>query len=114
MKPRERLKQKWNIPSNCDSPFAFVPPESQLLRLTPLRSKGGIHEVESAHKFEQAWGVPFTPDEFIREASVAGHPKNLRSLLPKPLEHAIELNSRLSSSELVALRAAWFKKWIRR
>ena len=114
VKPRERLKQKWDIPSSCDSPFAFVPPESQLLRLTPLRSKGGIHEVESDHKFEQAWGVPFTPDEFIREASVAGHPKNFRGLLPKPLEYAIELNAKLSSSELVALRAAWVKKWIGR
>ena len=112
VKPRERLKKPWVVPHDCDSPDEFVPPEAQLLRLSPLRSKGGIHEVDSSHLYEQAWGVPFTPDEFVKEAYVSGHPRNLKNLLPSPLEHAISLNINLPPGDLVSLRAAWFKKWI--
>ena len=112
VKPRERLKKPWVVPHDCDSPNEFVPPEAQLLRLSPLRSKGGIHEVDSSHIYEQAWGVPFTPDEFVKEAYVSGHPRNLKNLLPSPLEHAISLNINLPPGDLVSLRAAWFKKWI--
>ena len=112
VKPRERLKKPWVVPHDCDSPNEFVPPEAQLLRLSPLRSKGGIHEVDSSHLYEQAWGVPFTPDEFVKEAYVSGHPRNLKNLLPSPLEHAISLNINLPPGDLVSLRAAWFKKWI--
>ena len=74
--------------------------------------RGGIHEVDSSHIYEQAWGVPFTPDEFVKEAYVSGHPRNLKNLLPSPLEHAISLNINLPPGDLVTLRAAWFKKWI--
>ena len=112
IKPRERLKKPWVVPHDCDSPSESVPPEAQLLRLSPLRSKGGIHEVDSSHIYEQAWGVPFTPDEFVKEAYVSGHPRNLKNLLPSPLEHAISLNINLPPGDLVTLRAAWFKKWI--
>ena len=112
IKPRERLKKPWVVPHDCDSPSESVPPEAQLLRLSPLRSKGGIHEVDSSHIYEQAWGVPFTPDEFVKEAYVSGHPRNLKNLLPSPLEHAISLNINLPPGDLVSLRAAWFKKWI--
>ena len=112
VKPRERLKKPWVFPRDCDSPSESVPPEAQLLRLSPLRSKGGIHEVDSSHIYEQAWGVPFTPDEFVKEAYVSGHPRNLKNLLPSPLEHAISLNINLPPGDLVTLRATWFKKWI--
>ena len=112
IKPRERLKKPWVVPHDCDSPSESVPPEAQLLRLSPLRSKGGIHEIDSSHIYEQAWGVPFTPDEFVKEAYVSGHPRNLKNLLPSPLEHAISLNINLPPGDLVSLRAAWFKKWI--
>ena len=114
VKPRERLKVCWTIPKDCDSPASVVPIEAQLLRLSPLRSKGGIHEVDSKHLYEQAWGIPFTPDDFIKEAYIAGHPRNFKNLLPKPIEHALNHNMQLPPGELVALRAAWFKKWIRR
>ena len=114
--PQESLNQApakpWVVPHDCDSPSDSVPPEAQLLRLSPLRSKGGIHEVDSSHIYEQAWGVPFTPDDFVKEAYVSGHPRNLKNLLPSPLEHAISLNINLSPSDLVTLRATWFKKWI--
>ena len=81
---------------------------------SPPPSKGGIHEVDSKHIYEQAWGIPFTPDDFIKEAYIAGHPRNFKNLLPKPIEHAVNLNMQLPPGELVALRAAWFKKWIGR
>ena len=114
VKPRERLKAAWTIPTDCDSPASVVPIEAQLLRLSPLRSKGGIHEVDSKHPYEQAWGIPFTPDDFIKEAYVAGHPRSFKNLLPQPIEHALNLNMQMQPSDLVALRAGWFKKWIGR
>ena len=68
--------------------------EAQLLRSTPLRSKGGIQQVDSNFVTEVAWGIPFTPDEFMAEAAKTGHPKSLKNLLPKVLEDAIDCNKK--------------------
>lgn len=109
---RERLKQPWHVPNSCDTPVPSVPCDAQLLRTTPLRSKGGIQQVESKFVTEVAWGIPFSPDEFMKEAALTGHPKSLKNLLPKVLEDAIDANLNNSSAALVASRAEWFKKWL--
>ena len=111
---RERLKKPWTVPLSCDSPVAVIPCEAQLLRSSPLRSKGGIQQVPSKFVTELAWGIPFSPDEFMNEAALAGHPKSLKNLLPRPLDHAIQMNISESPAELISVRAAWFKKWIAR
>ena len=69
-----RLKSAWNLPKQIKSVERVIPSESQLLRSTPMQEMGG-GEVE-LDEVEQAWRVPFTPDEFVAEAFKSGHPKN--------------------------------------
>ena len=54
---------------------------------------------------EQAWGIPFDPDEFVTAAVKAGHPHKLGSLLP---------NMQKPIHELREIRVNWFKRWVNR
>ena len=64
---------------------------------------------------ELAWGVPFSPDEFIQEACRRGHPKLLTKLVPGILQMAIFKNFASSSlGDLQKERAEWFSKWMNR
>ena len=115
----QRLKQAWVIPTQCDSPCPELPAGAQLLRFTPLRSKGGILQTENsynAESAEQAWGIPFGPDEFIYEAVKRGHPRSFSKLVPDILYKAIDKNfaSGSSSGDLANTRARWFSRWMER
>lgn len=128
VKPMERVKHPKTIPPDCDisHEVSEIPSESQLLRFTPLRSRGGSDKVfdrgSDSHKFdchkatqfEQAWGIPYKPSEFVREAVVAGHPHHIKNLIPEVLAKAIRKNTELSSHEICAGRAEWFKMWLAR
>ena len=88
--PMQRLKSVYTLPETCNSNFYVLPEGAQLLRTTPLRSMGCISaSVGSDGLAEQAWGIPFTPDEFIQEARVRGHPKLFTQLVPSVLQQAI-------------------------
>ena len=116
----QRLKVAWQVPKGCSAPLSSVPAGAQLLRVTPLRSNGGILQEascsDSSNKAEQAWGIPFSPEEFIYEAVQRGHPKAFSKLVPKFLKEAIVDNfgSKLSLSELASARAQWFARWTKR
>ena len=112
LQPMCRLKRPWQLPQQIVSATRIIPAESQLLRSTPLQVMGGYKEPSSSGEVQQAWGVPYTPSEFVSEAFKSGHPKTFRVLLPKPLEEALKLNTRESLHELVDKRARWFRKWL--
>ena len=117
--PMQRLKDPWKIPLSCSASVAEIPAGAQLLRQTPLRLSGGIisGKLESmgSEQFEQAWGVPFDPEEFITEAVQRGHPKLFSRLVPDVLQKAIEKNFGKGSVQgLPAARASWFSKWTAR
>ena len=119
VQPMQRLTQVWGVPPQCNSPFRELPEGAQLLRFTPLRSSGGILQAEDSHNnesAEQAWGIPFSPEELIYEAVNRGHPKSFSKLVPDILHKAIEKNfaSGSSSGELAGMRAKWFSKWMER
>ena len=44
--PMQRLKAPWMVPDECQSPVTTIPAEAQLLRFTPLRSKGGYPGIQ--------------------------------------------------------------------
>ena len=111
--PMQRLKTTWTVPAECQAPVATIPAEAQLLRFTPLRSKGGILE-SNLDKHEQAWGVPFSPREFLAEAVKSGHPKAFGSIVPAVLRDAIALNFSGNGADLIKMRAAFFKRWANR
>jgi len=120
--PMQRLKSTWEVPETCNSSVLELPVGAQLLRQTPLRSCGGglnqkfATEKESAGDvFEQAWGVPFSPEEFMEEAVSRGHPKLFARLVPEILQVAIQNNFQTATCQnLPAERARWFAKWTAR
>ena len=49
---------------------------------------------------EQAWGIPFTPEEFIQEAVNRGHPKLISTLVPPVLMEAVFTISKMGTSAI--------------
>ena len=114
--PMQRLKSTWKIPKDCTSSVLELPVGAQLLRQTPLRSYGGeFKQMENGEMFEQAWGVPFSPEEFMEEAVSRGHPKLFARLVPEVLQTAIKSNFHSTTwHDLPSDRAKWFAKWMER
>ncbi|CAE7241920.1 unnamed protein product [Symbiodinium microadriaticum] len=63
------------------------------------------------NQLELAWGVSWSPEEFMQEAVEAGHPRTFDTVLPSALEHSIAFNAESNPAEVAGLRAAWFSKW---
>lgn len=62
----------------------------------------------------QTWGIPWTPDEFVQQASSAGHPSSVRSFLPEALQKCLEMYRTTNVAGRVANRAATVKFWLKR
>ena len=120
VEPMQRLKSPLQLPQDCESALSMLPEGAQLLRVTPLRSMGGIAKSSPLAKeqvafTEQAWGIPFSPEEFIHEAVSRGHPKLFSNLVPPALMEAVFHNfANNDLGHLPKLRADWFKKWTAR
>ena len=114
VQPMQRLKTKGHIPNHfqCNSEDTEIPESSQFLRKTRIIGQGGVGDEFTPNQGEQAWGVPFTPQEFVATACQKGHRKNFENLLPPVLKEAIHHNTHKSLGDLVELRAQWFKKWV--
>lgn len=123
--PMQRLKAAWCVPATCTSSVVELPVGAQLLRQTPLRSCGGKTNEQQTNEQqpedvkrsigEQAWGVPFCPEEFMAEAVSRGHPKLFSRLVPQILQDAIQNNFCPESlQKLPSERAKWFAKWTAR
>ena len=125
----QRSKQQVFLPQGCFATVNPLPAGAQLLRSVPLRSNGGWSEQSdekavqefkqhgdqsSSNLAEQAWGIPFTTEEFVQEAQLRGHPKLFTQLMPGILADAVCANFSECPSTLVRARAAWFAKWTSR
>ena len=95
-----RCKQPLPVPTGCYSPVDIIPSDSQLLRMSQFRTKGG--------QLCTIWGIPWSEDEFIFKAIERGHPRSFVALVPPAMEEAISCNAYMSSEELVKIRAHWF------
>ena len=107
-----RLKQPWNVRQGFDNSVSVVPMESQLLRISQTRSRGGKNPDKPVAKL--IWGVPWDCNSFVSQAVAKGHPRAFGSLVPEVLQEAVEKNRVMSSKDLADLRAKWFKKWVPR
>ena len=115
--PMQRLKTSWPVPDSCQADVPMLPKGAQLLRVTPLRSSGGMLDTGNSRigLFEQAWGIPFEPEEFILEAVQRGHPRLFSRLVPSVLQEAISNNfCEGSLHTLPRDRSLWFAKWTER
>lgn len=125
---RPKASKPFPVPASCISSLDVLPVESQLLRNTPLQLNGAdqcsnpaseqgndLEMISSSNALvgQQAWGIPFTPMEFVAEAVKKGHPKSFSSALPEVLIHAVEANFRKNHESLIGERAFWFRKWLR-
>ena len=59
-------------------------------------------------------GIPYTPAEFLAEAVNRGHPHDLFSGVSDSMLKAIKSNASMTASQVIAYRAAFFKKWTKR
>ena len=59
-------------------------------------------------------GIPCEPEEFIRRALDAGHPRSLEFHLDNEVKVAVESNFVGEASELASFRVAFVKKWSQR
>ena len=78
IQPMTRLKSTLQVPDKCTACLRLLPIGAQLLRTTPLRSKGDI--IQKEFRCQSDSGEPlaeqaFLPEEFISEAVARGHPK---------------------------------------
>eukprot|EP00435_Cladocopium_sp_Y103_P009876 s4862_g2.t1 len=118
--PVQRLKSSWELPQGIEAPVSCLPVGAQLLRCTPFRSKGDVLQNSEQSQLqpgieEQAWGIPFGPNEFVAEAVNRGHPKSFTKLVPAILHTAILQNFQNDKlGDLPGMRSKWFGKWTTR
>jgi hypothetical protein len=94
-----RNKQPWDVPQGFGNSIPVIPAESQLLRISQTRSKGGDNLVDdddgmnSKKPFAKLiWGIPWDCESFVSQAVAKGHPRAFGSLLPEVLLDAVEKN----------------------
>ena len=102
----------------------MLPAGAQLLRVTLAavnrgepRSGGELKpdsEASQTTEWISAWGIPRSPEEFVKAAIKAGHPCQMEAALPKALQQAIDRNASTSAEQLARSRALFFKKWLAR
>ena len=82
--PMQRLKSSWQVPPECSSPHMAVPAKAQLLRHVPIAQGGGVDSMKVS-SWEMAWGIPWEPEEFMRQAEAAKHPERWIQFCRSPL-----------------------------
>ena len=79
----QRLPVPWQVPAGAQCDVRIVPPKAQLLRNNFVPANQGIG------KFELAFGVPWTEDQFVQQAVSASHPRKLQASTPEPLSQTL-------------------------
>ena len=69
---------------------------------------------EGKTECKHVWGVPWSPAQFVAEATRLGHPKSFLNSLPNALMKAVQNNVSMSHSEIANKRNRWFRKWLKR
>ena len=119
-----RLKSDLPLPPSASCVLRVLPADAQLLRVTLAavnrgepRSGGELKpdsEASQTTEWISAWGIPRSPEEFVKAAIKAGHPCQMEAALPKALQQAIDRNASTSAEQLARSRALFFKKWLAR
>ena len=61
-----------------------------------------------------SFGIPREPNDFVREAIKAGHPRFLDYRSIKEIDNLLSFNLQSDSSKILECRAAWLRKWTNR
>ncbi|CAK9023217.1 Uncharacterized protein SCF082_LOCUS16122 [Durusdinium trenchii] len=95
--------------ATLNEPWHGIPAGAKLLKHQPIRLNGGNSE-SSDSSF--AFGIFRSPEAFVSEAVVKGHPTRLQNFLPTVLAEAVEKTVRCSSKSLNADRLKVLKEWV--
>lgn len=120
-----RLEQDFRLSSSVVSPIRVIPQQSKLFKTGSILAgsvKGGV-PVETSQKLlfdksagepaiEQTWGVPWSPEEFVSQAILAGHPCSLKSFVPKVLQQAVSSYDSVSTEARCKMRISKLKYWV--
>ena len=94
-----------------DGSMYIMPKESKLLTKLPYNDKKG----ESYGNFCCcSWGLQWNEEEFVYAAVDLGHPKSFLKALPTELQDVVYKLASMQDAEVVATRARWFSKWVKR
>ena len=87
-----------------------MPKYAQLLYVSPCPGKKGNKD---SSWLDVAWGIPFSPEEFVQKALEAQRPRTLPALLPEALSVALKMVAQHTPAAIATHRARWFAKWIK-
>ena len=120
-----RLSADFELPSTVDSLIKIIPQQSKLLKTSSTVAdsmKGGeIGEISSKlcsdkpaaeTVCEQKWGVPWSPEEFVSQAILAGHLSSLKSFAPDVLQTAVTPFGTVSADARNRMRISKLKYWV--
>ena len=62
----------------------------------------------------QTWAIPWSPMQFVTEASKAGHPASLKSFAPTVLHEVTEFYNKTKVHDRIKFRAEKIKHWVDR
>ena len=74
----------------------------------------GIINKSDQSTVSQTWGIPWSPMQFVTEASKAGHPSSVRSLAPAVLHDVAEFYKKTKVHDRIKFRAEQIRYWVHR
>ena len=79
-----------------------------------VKMDGDVVQINSPPQgmISQKWGIPWSPIQFVQEACRVGHPRSLKSLLPKQLLDCVAFYAKAPVATRCAFRAAKIKHWV--
>ncbi len=84
---------------------------SKLLTKLPYNEKKGEGD---GNFFCCSWGIQWQEEEFVHAAVDLGHPKSFLKALPDELQDVVYKLTTMKDADVIALRAQWFSKWVKR
>ena len=111
----QRLAKEWRVPEHASCHSPVVPRKAQLLRNTFVPANMGSESGECIPDlgiYELVFGVPWTEDQFIKQAAKAGHPRKLQATTPEPLKHTLAKLSCMSDEQVRHVRISKLKEWV--
>ena len=115
-----RLQKAVAVKCTSTDKTITIPAYSKLLSeqlKTDASTKGGVSQGIDGSEIvavSQTWAIPWTPMQFVTEASKAGHPASLKSFVLAVLHEVTELYNKTKAHDRIKFRANQIQFWVDR